>query len=142
MSEFKLLPVEPTPLVAAAPQAEPMAAADERDIDASVVELARLFHDTYERLAPAYGYETRPDTKQFDPHSPNGRLMCAVIRRLRATLASPPALKVEQEPFGYVVKNKADVQIFYKSTPYLDNAVECVTVYRQPLQSAIGAEQQ
>lgn len=41
-------------------------------------ELAILFHDTYERLAPDFGYETRPDTKQFDPTTPNGRLMIAV----------------------------------------------------------------
>ena len=41
-------------------------------------QLARLFHDTYERLAPQYGYETRDDTKQFDSTTPNGRLMIAV----------------------------------------------------------------
>jgi hypothetical protein len=41
-------------------------------------ELARLFHDRYESLAPSFGYETRPDTKAFDPHSANGRLMMAV----------------------------------------------------------------
>jgi hypothetical protein len=40
--------------------------------------LARRFHDTYERLAPQYGYETREDTKAFDPATPNGRLMIAV----------------------------------------------------------------
>jgi len=43
-------------------------------------ELARLFHDTYERLAPEYGYETREDTKQFNPTSKNGKLMIAVAR--------------------------------------------------------------
>ena len=40
--------------------------------------LAELFHDTYERLAPSFGYSTRDDTKQFDPESANGRLMIAV----------------------------------------------------------------
>lgn len=40
--------------------------------------LAVLFHDTYERLAPKYGYETRQDTKRFDPVTPNGQLMVAV----------------------------------------------------------------
>ncbi len=39
---------------------------------------ARLFHETYERLAPSFGYETRKDTTDFDPHSNNGRLMIAV----------------------------------------------------------------
>ena len=41
-------------------------------------EMAREFHDTYERLAPQFGYETRKDTKQFDPTTPNGKLMMAV----------------------------------------------------------------
>lgn len=50
---------------------------------------ARLFHDTYERLAPQFGYETRPDTKAFDPESPNGRLMTAVIRELDASGGVP-----------------------------------------------------
>lgn len=44
--------------------------------------LAQSFHDTYERLAPSFGYETRPDTKRFDPGSPNGRLMVAVCREI------------------------------------------------------------
>jgi hypothetical protein len=40
--------------------------------------MARKFHDTYERLAPNFGYITRDDTKVFDPRSKNGRLMIAV----------------------------------------------------------------
>lgn len=44
--------------------------------------LARQLHDLYEELAPFFGYETRPDTKAFDPDSPNGRLMIAVCGRL------------------------------------------------------------
>lgn len=39
---------------------------------------ARQFHDVYERLAPSFGYETRAETRQFDPTSPNGKLMIAV----------------------------------------------------------------
>ena len=44
------------------------------------IEIAKLFHDTYEKLAPEYGYKTREDTKEFDPFSPNGRLMIEVCR--------------------------------------------------------------
>ena len=54
--------------------------------------LARLFHDEYEALAPHYSYETRNDTKVFDPHSTNGHLMIAVAARVLAewnTRASP-----------------------------------------------------
>ena len=40
--------------------------------------LARRFHAYYEKLAPEYGYETRSDTKNFDPDTDNGRLMIAV----------------------------------------------------------------
>ena len=36
----------------------------------SPLELARLFHEMYERLAPSFGYQTRPETRQFDPKSP------------------------------------------------------------------------
>jgi len=45
-------------------------------------EVARLFHDTYEKLALKYGYETREDTKEFDSDSPNGRLMIAVCKKV------------------------------------------------------------
>ena len=41
-------------------------------------DIARQFHLCYERLAPDYGYETREDTKEFDPDTPNGQLMIAV----------------------------------------------------------------
>lgn len=40
--------------------------------------LARRFHETYERLAPLYGYTTREETRTFDPTTPNGKLMIAV----------------------------------------------------------------
>ncbi len=45
-------------------------------------QLAEEFHDTYERLAPSFGYQTRQDTRAFDLESPNGRLMVAVCRQL------------------------------------------------------------
>jgi len=45
---------------------------------ANAEDAARLFHETYERLAPTFGYATRADTKVFDPTTPNGKLMTAV----------------------------------------------------------------
>ena len=51
-----------------------------RDRDAKG--LARKFHETYERLAPSFGYETREDTREFDPTSNNGGLMMAVCGTL------------------------------------------------------------
>jgi hypothetical protein len=41
-------------------------------------QLAEMFHERYERLAPHFGYETRKETRVFDPASNNGRLMIAV----------------------------------------------------------------
>jgi len=51
-------------------------------------DLAVLFHDTYERLAPSFGYETRPDTKAFNPESANGKLMIAVCEEILSQFPS------------------------------------------------------
>lgn len=48
------------------------------------LKLAKKFHETYERLAPSFGYETRPETKIFDPTSDNGLLMQAVCKEILA----------------------------------------------------------
>jgi len=60
----------------------------------SATRLARRFHALYEGLAPEFGYETREQTKRFDPASVNGQLMIAVCASLlqEAALASlqPP----------------------------------------------------
>lgn len=40
--------------------------------------LARRFHEFYEQSASAFGYETKKETKEFNPESPNGRLMAWV----------------------------------------------------------------
>ena len=46
------------------------------------VQLAILFHNTYENLAPNFGYETRADTKSFETTTPNGMLMIAVCKEI------------------------------------------------------------
>ncbi len=63
----------------------------------NALESARLFHDTYERLAPEFGYETRPDTKQFDPESPNGKLMIAVVSEILPTIAADREAETKQK---------------------------------------------
>jgi len=40
--------------------------------------IARKFHELYESMAPSFGYETKEETKEFDPESSNGRLMACV----------------------------------------------------------------
>jgi len=46
------------------------------------LQLAALFHEAYERLAPSYRYMTRPQTREFRPAFPNGRLMIAVCQEI------------------------------------------------------------
>lgn len=55
--------------------------------------LARRFHETYERLAPSFGYETRKETRKFDPTTPNGRLMIAVCTALAEQPAAGEGLR-------------------------------------------------
>jgi uncharacterized protein YegP (UPF0339 family) len=68
----------------------------------SAEEIAREFHDTYERLAPEHGYETREASAKPWPEVPeqNRRLMEAVVGDLleRGVIAAPPAPTVEPGP--------------------------------------------
>jgi hypothetical protein len=60
-------------------------------------QMARLFHDAYERLAPQFGYETRKGTRAFDPSTPNGKLMIATCAEVLAAAPSPaPVAKIEE----------------------------------------------
>jgi|APGre2960657404_1045060.scaffolds.fasta_scaffold234457_1 hypothetical protein len=52
------------------------------DLPSSALDLAIRFHETYERLAPQFGYETRIDTRAFDPTSKNGKLMVSVCAEI------------------------------------------------------------
>ena len=36
----------------------------------------------YEKLAPEFGYTTRPETREFDENSSNGKLMIAVCKEV------------------------------------------------------------
>jgi len=50
------------------------------------IDLAKIFHELYEELAPRFGYSTRTETREFDENSPNGKLMeavcCEIINRI------------------------------------------------------------
>ena len=59
----------------------------EHDQLPGAIKLAVMFHEIYERLAPQYGYETKPETRIFQGHTPNGQLMIAVCRELREILS-------------------------------------------------------
>lgn len=51
--------------------------------------LAQLFHETYERLAPSFNYQTRPESAKPWAKVPdmNKRLMIAVCKRVLATIS-------------------------------------------------------
>jgi hypothetical protein len=61
--------------------------------------LARFFHETYETLAPGFGYETRPETREFNPESKNGRLMVAVCDAVLIRFNAELATEREQVKF-------------------------------------------
>lgn len=71
-------------------------------------EMARKFHETYERLAPQFNYETRHDTRSFDPTTPNGRLMIAVCRALLSEAGTQPErVSVPREPTDELLTSMA-----------------------------------
>ena len=74
--------------------------------------IAEMFHDTYERLAPQFGYATRPDTRKFDPESPNGRLMIAVCKEIREALSRVGGREVEllEELFNAVDRGPRETE--------------------------------
>ena len=47
-----------------------------------ILEITKKFHDTYEKLASEYAYETRKDTRVFDINSNNGKLMYATVNEI------------------------------------------------------------
>ena len=55
--------------------------------------LAQLFHETYERLAPEYGYETRKESAKpwADVPENNKRLMIAVCEEVQKALSPKPS---------------------------------------------------
>lgn len=69
-----------------------------------ILEITKKFHDTYEKLAIEYTYETREDTKVFDINSNNGKLMYATVNEIvRPILKENKILKQNVENNDKVV---------------------------------------
>jgi hypothetical protein len=90
-----------TPLYALPEARHPQQQAAWRDAGS----LAFSFHESYERLAPVFGYETRTETRCFDPTTPNGRLMIAVcgellneLRNAGTSAAAPESVAPVEPP--------------------------------------------
>jgi hypothetical protein len=66
----------------------------ERDSWRDPAKLAQLFHETYERLAPLFGYETREESAKPWAEVPerNRKLMTAVCEHVLSELCLPLAL--------------------------------------------------
>jgi hypothetical protein len=60
--------------------------------------LARQFHELYESYACEFAYETRQETRAFDPTTPNGRLMIAVCKEIADEINA--ALTAERDKFN------------------------------------------
>lgn len=76
------------------------------------LQLATLFHETYERRAPDFGYETRQETRRFDPSTPNGRLMVAVCGEILAAM-QPKLRHTLSEDFSHFLSYSG----FYAEPP-------------------------
>ena len=81
------------------------------------LKLARVFHDTYERLAPEFGYTTRKSTRKFDPHSSNGQLMVAVCKEI---LNSTPAPNVGAMADALGERLRKEQAVFLTHTTLVD----------------------
>lgn len=95
------------------------------------LELAVYFHEAYERLAPSFGYETRLETRAFDPDEPNGKLMVAVCGELQHRFNLRPVKPVEPvavpDADWYRCETVDQMQAFYLARlPAMRNAAkEC-----------------
>jgi len=72
---------------------------------------ARKFHDLYEETAPMFGYETRKETKEFDPTSPNGRLMAYVCFNLINQALAEENLRIKEKIWQIREDTRNDGQI-------------------------------
>jgi hypothetical protein len=62
-------------------------------------DLARAFHEAYERLAPRYGYQTRKDSAVpwSEVPEPNKSLMVAVAQELIDQVVVCPAAATQED---------------------------------------------
>ena len=96
--------------------------------------LAKLFHLNYEKLAPHFGYETREDTREFDPESKNGQLMIAVAHEINQTVIKPTA----NAAAAYMVKNMH--KALYEALPEGEvSAFDLLEVINQHMANLLAA---
>ena len=89
------------------------------------INLAKLFHELYEKYAPSYGYETRPETRSFNKNSKNGQLMIAVCTEIlnRSPIAQQ-TLPCSETASGQSPK-LPDLDKCYQDIPFPEDEKEC-----------------
>lgn len=65
-------------------------------------EIAKTFHDTYEDLAPQFGYITKPETREFDVESNNGKLMIEVCKRIITQQQENVRREIREYQYGFI----------------------------------------
>jgi argininosuccinate lyase len=79
-------------------------------------QLAKFFHDTYESLAPSFGYETKKETRQFDSASSNGKLMIAVAEKVLQKLGVNEEAPVNNVGTGNIAGTTANDPLVKRKT--------------------------
>ena len=92
------------------------------------LELAIKFHEIYERLAPSFGYETRTETREFNPESANGKLMIAVCDEIAAHSFKLPAVAPLSE---------AELERMWRE--WATGPVKTVVEFARAIESAVAA---
>lgn len=91
-------------------------------MDKEILEITKKFHDTYEKLASEYTYETREDTKVFDINSNNGKLMYATVNEIVSPILKASkkqkevidkAIELLNNPWSFESGNKEVDEITY-----------------------------
>lgn len=110
------------------------------------LDLAKQFHEAYERLAPQFGYETREATRQFDAGSTNGKLMIAVCAELqtRAELATAPAVAAPavEAPAAWQFQDRDGVWCFFMNERHRQETIKDGTWPIRALYTATAASEQ
>ena len=83
--------------------------------------LAQKFHETYERLAPSFGYETRKESAKpwCDVPEKNKKLMIAVCAEIKASLTAPPQVPQEVVDILKEAKDSAEKSRQWAGYTYL-----------------------
>jgi hypothetical protein len=92
-------------------ESQKLTAKDGTETPVTTQAIAECFHNEYEALAPSFGYETRPETRKFNPSSNNGCLMLSVADRVAEKYIRP----LERESSEL----KAQIEGFRKRYSYL-----------------------